>query len=84
MFLMRLKEEAWHLCYGHLNFDRLKILHQKNMVMGFSKIYTSPQVYEECIVSKQRRNQFLQLKLQRIKMCLSETTLENGRSEINP
>ena len=56
MFFMRLKEKAssskaWHLRYGHLNFDRLKILHQKNMVTGLPKIYTSSQVCEECIFS---------------------------------
>ncbi|KAL6339984.1 hypothetical protein AAG906_038819 [Vitis piasezkii] len=68
-FLAKLKDEAWlwHFCYGHLNFGGLKTLQQKNMVMGLPQIIASSQFYEECVVSKQHRNQFPQGKSWRAK-----------------
>ncbi|KAG6498211.1 hypothetical protein ZIOFF_046123 [Zingiber officinale] len=44
----------WHFRYGHLNFGGLKALKQKNMVIGIPQI-TTPQVCEECVVSKQHQ-----------------------------
>ena len=59
-FSARLNDEAWlwHFRYGHLNFGGLKTLQQKNMVTGLPQFAAPSQVCEECIVSKQHRNQF--------------------------
>jgi len=67
-----LKDGAWlwHFRYGHLNFGGLKTLHQKNMVMGLPQITAPSQVCEECVVSKQHRNQFPQGKSWRAKKAL--------------
>jgi len=61
-FSTKLKDDAWlwHFLYGHLNFSGLKILWQKNMVIGLHQIIAPSEVYEECVVSKQHRNQFSQ------------------------
>ena len=71
-FSAKLKDKAWlwHFRYGHLNFGGLKTLQQKNMVMGLPQITTSSQVFEECVVSKQHRNQFPQGKSWRAKKAL--------------
>ncbi|XP_074556816.1 uncharacterized protein LOC141812704 [Curcuma longa] len=60
----------WHFRYGHLNFSGLKILKQKNMVIGLPQITNPSQVCEECVVSKQHRNQFPQGKSWRAKAAL--------------
>ena len=49
----------WHFLYGHLSFDGLKTLKQKNMVTGLHDISAPSKVCEECIVSKQTSSQFL-------------------------
>ncbi|KAL5862320.1 hypothetical protein ACOSQ3_003607 [Xanthoceras sorbifolium] len=71
-FSAKLKNEAWlwHFRYGHLNFGGLKTLQQKNMVEGLPQIEFSQQVCEECVVSKQHRNQFPQGKSWRAKKAL--------------
>ncbi|XP_068650707.1 uncharacterized protein [Aristolochia californica] len=71
-FSAKLKDEAWlwHFRYGHLNFGRLKTLQQKNLVTGLPQITVSSQVCEECVVSKQHRNQFPQGKSWRAKKAL--------------
>ncbi|CAL5403117.1 unnamed protein product [Camellia sinensis] len=59
-FAAMVKDQAWlwHLRYGHLNFNGLKILHQKNMVSGLPQIDHVSQVCEGCVVGKQHRNAF--------------------------
>ena len=61
-FLEKLKDEAWlwHFHYGNLNFGGLRTLQQKSMVTRLPQITTSSQFCEECVVSKQHRNQFPQ------------------------
>ncbi|TXG69126.1 hypothetical protein EZV62_004061 [Acer yangbiense] len=60
----------WHFRYGHLNFGGLRTLQQRNMVTGLPQIATPTQVCEECVVSKQHRNQFPQGKSWRAKKLL--------------
>ncbi|XP_033510506.1 uncharacterized protein [Nicotiana tomentosiformis] len=48
----------WHFRYGHLSFEGLKALQQKNMVTGLPQITAHSQIYEECVVGKQHRSQF--------------------------
>lgn len=48
----------WHFRYGHLGFGGLRILQQKNMVIGLPEIIAPSQVCEECVVGKQHRFQF--------------------------
>ncbi|XXG80207.1 hypothetical protein AAC387_Pa09g1133 [Persea americana] len=48
----------WHFRYGHLNFNGLKTLSQKNMVTGLPQIIPHSNVCEECVVGKQHREQF--------------------------
>jgi hypothetical protein len=61
---------AMTLPYRHLNFGGLKALQQKNMVTGLPQITAPSQVCEECVVSKQHRNQFPQGKSWRVKKAL--------------
>ena len=44
--------------FGHLNFQRLKILQEKNMVYGLPSITNNSEVCEECIFGKQYRISF--------------------------
>lgn len=71
-FSAKLEDEAWlwHFRYGHLNFGGLKTLQRKNMVTGLPQITASFQVCEECVVSKQHRSQFPQVKSWRAKSVL--------------
>ncbi|XP_074580864.1 uncharacterized protein LOC141837341 [Curcuma longa] len=71
-FSAKSDDEAWlwHFRYGHLNFSGLKTLKQKNMVIGLPQITNPSQVCEECVVSKQHRNQFPQGKSWRAKAAL--------------
>ena len=71
-FSAKLTDESWlwHFRYGHLNFGGLKTLQQKNMVTGLPQITASSQVCEECVISKQHRNQFPQGKSWRAKKAL--------------
>lgn len=63
-FPASIKEEAWlwHFRYGHLSFGGLQTLQQKNMVTGLPHITAPSKVCEDCVVSKQHRNQFPQEK----------------------
>lgn len=67
---LKVKEWLWHFRYGHLSFGGLKTLQQKNMVTGLPQITIPSEVYEECVVSKQHRNQFPQGKSWRAKATL--------------
>lgn len=48
----------WHFRYGHLNFNGLRTLHQKEMVTGLPMITPPSKVCEDCVVGKQHRDQF--------------------------
>lgn len=48
----------WHLRLGHLNFQSLKVLHNKNMVHGLSKIEEMQHVCEGCALGKHHRQPF--------------------------
>ncbi|KAG6470274.1 hypothetical protein ZIOFF_071339 [Zingiber officinale] len=48
----------WHLRYGHLNFETLKLLSKNNMVFGLPKIESSNHLCEICVVGKQQRKSF--------------------------
>ena len=84
-FSARLKEVAWlwHFRYRHLNFGGLRPLQQNNMVMGLPQITAHSQICEECIISKQHRNQFPQGKSWRAKKVL-ELVHSNICGPINP
>ena len=71
-FSAKMKDIAWlwNFCYGHSNFGGLKTLQQKNMVIGLPQIECPQQVCEECVVSKQHRNQFSQGRSWRAKKAL--------------
>ncbi|RDX97173.1 hypothetical protein CR513_20081, partial [Mucuna pruriens] len=57
-FSTKLKDDAWlwHFFYGHLNFNGLKTLWQKNMVTRLPQITAPSEVCEECMISKQHQN----------------------------
>ena len=48
----------WHLRYGHLNYNGLKLLKDKNMVLGLPPIAKLNQVCEGCIYGKMHRLPF--------------------------
>ena len=48
----------WHFRYGHLNFNGLRTLHQKQMVTGLPMITPPSTVCEDCVVGKQHRVPF--------------------------
>ena len=48
----------WHLRYGHLNINGLKLLNQKDMVNGLLKIDSFDNVCEGCIYRKQWKKPF--------------------------
>ena len=48
----------WHLRYGHLNYKGLKLLKQKNMVVGLPQINREDKVCEGCIYGKMHRLPF--------------------------
>ncbi|MCH84804.1 hypothetical protein A2U01_0005641, partial [Trifolium medium] len=50
----------WHYRFGHLNFNGLRVLQQKEMVKGLPQIETPSHVCEECVIAKQHRNSFPQ------------------------
>ncbi|XP_058198441.1 uncharacterized protein LOC131313960 [Rhododendron vialii] len=52
------KDWIWHLRYGHLNFESLKLLANKKMVKGLPHIQRPNEVCESCILGKQHRNNF--------------------------
>ncbi|PKA55296.1 Retrovirus-related Pol polyprotein from transposon TNT 1-94 [Apostasia shenzhenica] len=48
----------WHFRYGHLHINGLKLLNQKNMVIGLPKINDLENICEECLYGKQSRKSF--------------------------
>ena len=52
-----LKEESrlWHLRYGHLNYESLKLLSSKEMVNGLPVIKYPKEVCEDCVIGKQTK-----------------------------
>ncbi|XP_073152109.1 uncharacterized protein [Henckelia pumila] len=57
---IRTKGESllWHLRYGHLNYHGLRLLKQKNMVIGLPDIELLDQTCERCIYDKMHRLPF--------------------------
>ncbi|TXG59628.1 hypothetical protein EZV62_014201 [Acer yangbiense] len=60
----------WHLRYGHLNFNSLRTLHQKNMVTGLPQISGPSDICEDYVVGKQHRDSFPMGKAWRAKQPL--------------
>lgn len=60
--------ELWHLRYGHLNARSLKILNQKEMVVGLPKIYEL-NFCEGCVYGKHSRASFPVRKAWRASKC---------------
>nr|GFC92918.1 retrovirus-related Pol polyprotein from transposon TNT 1-94 [Tanacetum cinerariifolium] len=50
----------WHRRYGHLSFNGLNLLTQKEMVRGLPLLGRSSSVCKDCLVGKQQRNPFPQ------------------------
>ena len=50
--------ELWHLRYGHLNYQGLKLLKQKNMVIGLPSFHMEEKICEGCIYGKMHRLPF--------------------------
>ncbi|GJR46733.1 retrovirus-related pol polyprotein from transposon TNT 1-94 [Tanacetum coccineum] len=57
---MKDRARLWHRRYGHLSFNGLNLLKQKEMVRGLPHLGTSSSVCEDCLVGKQQRNPFPQ------------------------
>nr|GFC29368.1 hypothetical protein [Tanacetum cinerariifolium] len=54
------RARLWHRRYGHLSFNGLNLLTQKEMVRGLPLLGRSSSVCEDCLVGKQQRNPFPQ------------------------
>ena len=52
------ESEVWHLRYGHLNFDGLRLLASKNMGKGRPTIKDLDHVCKGCALGKQTRKSF--------------------------
>jgi len=61
--------QLWHLRYGHLNINGLKLLTRKNMVIGLPKV-GDLELCEACIFGKQSRKSFPVGKSWRASSCL--------------
>jgi len=61
--------QLWHLHYGHLNINGLKLLTRKNMVAGLPEM-GHLDLYEGCIFGKQSRKSFPIGKSWRVSRCL--------------
>jgi hypothetical protein len=48
----------WHERFGHLNFESLKQLSNKEMVQGMPRVEHVEQFYDSCVLTKQRRLPF--------------------------
>jgi len=48
----------WHFCFGHLNFNGLRLLAKKEMVVGLPLLGDFNQLCEGCILSKHHRDSF--------------------------
>jgi len=51
----------WHHRYGHLTLDSLKVLKQRNMVIGLPIINVDKNICEGCIMGKMHRFLFTKL-----------------------
>lgn len=51
------EEKLWHLRYGNLNVNGLRLLSKKKMVIGLRKI-TAIDFCEGCVLGKHSRNSF--------------------------
>ena len=49
----------WHMRHGHVNFDSLKMMTQKEMLKGLQSIIHPNQLCEGCLVGKQFCKSFL-------------------------
>ncbi|KAK4425280.1 hypothetical protein Salat_1721900 [Sesamum alatum] len=49
------RDQLWHCRYGHLIYNGLKTLQQKNMVNGLPELKSSSDICKDCIVGKQQR-----------------------------
>ncbi|RDX88846.1 hypothetical protein CR513_29505, partial [Mucuna pruriens] len=56
-----------HFHYGHLNFDDLRTLQQKEMVASLPKLSIPLEICEECVIGKQHRESFPKGKTQSMK-----------------
>ena len=61
--------DLWHLCYGHLHLKVLKLLNQKDMVLGLPNI-DAIEFCEGCVLGKQSRKSFPIGKSWRASQCL--------------
>ena len=52
------EDYLWHLRYGHLNYKGLKLLKDKNMVLGLPIINKKDEICEGCIYGKMHRLPF--------------------------
>ncbi|CAL9029558.1 unnamed protein product [Prunus brigantina] len=50
--------QLWHCRYGHLSWNGLKLLQQKQMVEGLPQFIASQRVCEDCLVGRQHRDPF--------------------------
>ena len=50
--------KLWHLRFGHLNYKSLKVLKQKEMVIGLPSIIENKNICEGCIFGKMHRLPF--------------------------
>ena len=48
----------WHMRMGHLNVNSLKLLQEKEMVLGLPEIKNTNEVCERCILGKHCRDSF--------------------------
>ncbi|KAK3001818.1 hypothetical protein RJ639_021860 [Escallonia herrerae] len=69
---VEVKNESWlwHKRYGHLNFQSLRSLQQKEMVYGLPKIESKKDICEGCVLGKQHRESFPREKAWRAKAPL--------------
>lgn len=55
----------WHMRFGHLNFEGLKMLGEKNMVKGVPNMDHPSQLCEACLLGKHARKSFPKASLSR-------------------
>lgn len=60
----------WHERFGHFSFDRLELLHKKDMVDGLELIAHDGLLCKNCIRGKHHRNSFLNRSLWKAKSPL--------------
>ncbi|TYJ97307.1 Retrovirus-related Pol polyprotein from transposon TNT 1-94 [Cucumis melo var. makuwa] len=70
----------WHLRFGHLNFDDLRLLARKNMVKGLPYVKHPDQLCEGCLHGKQSRRSFPQESSSRARRPMEFTQIFVDRS----